>query len=223
MMSLAFGPAVHMGGASPQVTVVYNGRTTSGANPGATWSPTGVSIGTAATNRLVVIVITTNDSSARTFSSATIASGATTNSGLKVSDDTFNSSVVASRTVASGTTADMTVTCNAGPNTVNIDCYSLYCDTGETISVKATASDSNAISTTIDFSFSGSVLIGGVQTPTSSGAHTPTGYTNDADGVPIGNPRRSAGKNIVPTGSSHAISVANTGAEAVGSWAVFGV
>ena len=143
-----------------------------------TYTFTGASIGTAAADRLVVIVAETINTSARTIDSATIGGVAAT---LVVKTTTTNNAAAAifSLTVAAGTTADITFTCSGATLRAALHIYTITglssttaTDTDQVVSASATSLTRN-----VDVS-EGGVMIGGGRT--SNGAVTWTGLTEDA-------------------------------------------
>ena len=107
MTSLAFGPAVHMGGFA-DAAGAYIGSTADTTNA-ITYTFTDHAIGTASADRYVLVGVTGRGSAARTISSATIGGTSAT----IISNDSANSfSGWIGLTVAAGTTATIAITMN---------------------------------------------------------------------------------------------------------------
>jgi hypothetical protein len=156
------------------VTYTYNTFDFSNANT-TTFTFTGKSIGTAASNRKVVVCVGGN-ADARTVSTLTV--GGNSASLVKRQTNADGTSEIWAVNVSSGTTADIVVTFSGAENTCGIGVYSLY---GAAASAYATASSTaNPLSTTIDVP-AGGVCIGTAQQYGGSQTWSWSGLTENWD------------------------------------------
>jgi hypothetical protein len=197
--------------ASSKPTFTYNG-TASSATDAASYTFTAVSIGTAATNRRVIIVLNTAASALRSISSATIGGISAT-----IYDASLfaNSIKIIYATVPTGTTADVVVNFSGTLLRIALGSYSVYNLKSITpIAVAQSNSwSSGAISATVSAP-ADSILLAGVYTSTTANSFTWTNATlNYTTSVETGTNQSGASVQTT-TGGNTTITATATGATA---------
>jgi hypothetical protein len=185
-------PFPQMPPSTAPVTYTYNTFDFSNANTTA-FTFTSKSIGTAAANRKVVIVVGGN-ADLRTVSTLTV--GGISASLVKRQQNADGTSEIWQADVPTGTTANVVVTWSGPQNTCGIGSYSLY---GAAAAASATASNtSNPLSTTINIP-AGGVCIGTVQQYGGSQTWSWSGLTEDFDST-MGGSRPFSGASTASSG-----------------------
>lgn len=155
------------------VTVTYIGETVTGVD-GTTFSFTGVNIGTAASDRIVVAVFhASGGTTGATITSLTCSAGTldTAVSGVNA----FQNAAITYIQIASGTTADFSVTYSGTKNRANLHVYTL---TGWTTSTPLTTDSDAASATTASSTLDIPTGAAAIYAVTASG--TPTGTWSSA-------------------------------------------
>ena len=162
-------------------SVVYN--TSSSVDAGATtYSFSGLSIGTAATTRLVVCAFMGRASS-RTGGSATFGGVSATKIVEQIASGGYHTQSMWAAVVPTGTTATCSITWSGSQGTCFVHCWSLY-DLTSSTSTATNSSTATAPSPNLNL-LTGDVLVLSAST-NSSTTSTPTGYTESYDATQPG-------------------------------------
>jgi len=195
------------GNISMPCTVSLTDSKISGVNPAATISFGSRGIGPAAANRLVVVVLSHADAANRYFTSMSIDGAAATTDKYQKTASGFYGVAVCSKLVPAGTSVSISASFTSGVNQAAISVYAVNQADLLPIVLKSSCSSlTPATPTTIDFSFLGSVLIGGIH-QTNGSSPTYVGWTRDTYMTHTSNPDHfTAGSNGIATSAAHQIS-----------------
>jgi hypothetical protein len=181
-----------------------------------TYTFTTANIGTAASDRVIVVGVMLNSSVSRTVSSVTLGGNAMTSI---VGTNSASNTALFRISVASGTTADIVVTGSGGANGCYVVVYSLTgWGTVTTYNSNSAAGSSATISTTIDTVSGGAVI--GIQNRFSTGAITTAGFTTQDVNTTFDGTQRIYAGNTFPTTSATGTTYSVTGTATTDSIAV---
>jgi hypothetical protein len=182
-----------------------------------TYTFTAANIGTATSDRVVVVGVMLNSSVSRTVSSVTLGGNAMTSI---VGTNSASNTALFRISVASGTTADIVVTGSGGANGCYVVVYSLTgWGTVTTYDSSSAASTSAAtISATINTASGGAVI--GIQNRFNTGSVTTSGFTTQNVNTTFDGTQRIYAGNTFPTTSATGTTYSVTGTATTDSIAV---
>lgn len=182
-----------------------------------TYTFTAANIGTAASDRVIVVGVMLNSSTNRTVSSVTLGGNAMTSI---VGTNSASNTALFRISVASGTTADIVVTGSGAANGCYVVVYSLTgWGTVTTYDSNFAASSSAAtISATINTVSGGAVI--GIQNRFSTSAITTAGFTTQNVNTTFDGTQRVYAGNTFPTTSATGTTYSVTGTAATDSIAI---
>lgn len=207
--------AVPKGSTTPFYT--YN-TTVSSTTNSTSYTFSSVNIGTAASNRLVVIVVLGRPTvvASRIINSATIGGVSAT---LVSNESSGNPAAIISAVITSGTTADVVINWNSSMDNCVISSYSLY-DLNSTTAASSVAAQgasawvSGKITVELSVQKDG-ISIGGVTTSATTGTPaTWSGLTEDYDQVVETRTRSSASRQMTNNDSNFKVEVTISGSTA---------
>jgi len=181
-----------------------------------TYTFTAANIGTATSDRVIVVGVMLNSSTNRTVSSVTLGGNAMTSI---VGTNSASNTALFRISVASGTTADIVVTGSGASNGCYVVIYSLTgWGTVTTYNSNSATGSSATISTTIDTASGGAVI--GIQNRFNTGSVTTSGFTTQNVNTTFDGTQRIYAGNTFPTTSATGTTYSVTGSSATDSIAV---
>jgi len=182
-----------------------------------TYTFTAANIGTATSDRVIVVGVMLNSSTNRTVSSVTLGGNAMTSI---VGTNSASNTALFRISVASGTTADIVVTGSGASNGCYVVVYSLTGWGTVTTYDSNSAASTNAatISTTIDTASGGAVI--GIQNRFNTGSVTTAGFTTQNVNTTFDGTQRIYAGNTFPTTSATGTTYSVTGTATTDSIAV---
>lgn len=181
-----------------------------------TYTFTAANIGTATSDRVIVVGVMLNSSTNRTVSSVTLGGNAMTSI---VGTNSASNTALFRISVASGTTADIVVTGSGASNGCYVVVYSLTgWGTVTTYNSNSATGSSATISTTIDTASGGAVI--GIQNRFNTGSVTTSGFTTQNVNTTFDGTQRIYAGNTFPTTSATGTTYSVTGSSATDSIAV---
>jgi hypothetical protein len=181
-----------------------------------TYTFTAANIGTATSDRVIVVGVMLNSSTNRTVSSVTLGGNAMTSI---VGTNSASNTALFRISVASGTTADIVVTGSGASNGCYVVIYSLTgWGTVTTYNSNSATGSSATISTTIDTASGGAVI--GIQNRFNTGSVTTAGFTTQNVNTTFDGTQRIYAGNTFPTTSATGTTYSVTGTATTDSIAV---